>query len=267
MVLAGFVISVGVVVDDAIIDIENIVRRLRQNRAAESPGRVMSVVLEASLEVRRAIVYATLIIVLAVMPVFFITSVSGAFFRPLVHVVRPGRAGVDGGRAHGHARAGAAPARRGRRSTRSSRRSCACSSGAYTAALARVVRTPILVVGATAAHAGGGRGGDAVPRRVALPDVQGARLPRALGDAAGHGPPGGRADRRAGEPRPALDPGRARLRGAHRPGGAGRGGQRHQLRRGLAQPEPRRRLRQDARSRSRTPSPPTRASSASRRPT
>ncbi len=84
MVLAGFVISVGVVVDDAIIDIENIVRRLRQNRAAGHPTSVMSVVLEASLEVRRAIVYATLIIVLAVIPVFFIQSVSGAFFKPLV---------------------------------------------------------------------------------------------------------------------------------------------------------------------------------------
>jgi CzcA family heavy metal efflux pump len=84
MVLAGFVISVGVVVDDAIIDIENIVRRLRQNRTAFEPRTVVSVVLEASLEVRRAIVYATLIIVLAVVPVFFIQSVSGSFFKPLV---------------------------------------------------------------------------------------------------------------------------------------------------------------------------------------
>jgi CzcA family heavy metal efflux pump len=84
MVLAGFVISVGVVVDDAIIDIENIVRRLRQNRAAGHPLSASSVVLEASLEVRRAIVYATLIIVLAVVPVFFIQSVSGSFFKPLV---------------------------------------------------------------------------------------------------------------------------------------------------------------------------------------
>jgi CzcA family heavy metal efflux pump len=84
MVLAGFVISVGVVVDDAIIDIENIVRRLRQARAAGSDRPAASIILEASLEVRRAIVYATLIIVLAVLPVFFITSLSGAFFRPLV---------------------------------------------------------------------------------------------------------------------------------------------------------------------------------------
>jgi len=73
-----------VVVDDAIIDIENIVRRLRQNRTADEPRAVISVVLEASLEVRRAIVYATLIIVLAVVPVFFIQSVSGSFFKPLV---------------------------------------------------------------------------------------------------------------------------------------------------------------------------------------
>jgi CzcA family heavy metal efflux pump len=84
MVLAGFVISVGVVVDDAIIDIENIVRRLRQHRAAGGRGDVSAVVLEASLEVRRAIVYATLIIVVAVVPVFFVTSVSGSFFKPLV---------------------------------------------------------------------------------------------------------------------------------------------------------------------------------------
>src|SRR3989454_9240054 len=61
MVLAGFVIAVGVVVDDAIIDIENIVRRLRQHRKEGSTKSVASVILEASLEVRSAIVYATLI--------------------------------------------------------------------------------------------------------------------------------------------------------------------------------------------------------------
>jgi CzcA family heavy metal efflux pump len=83
MVLAGFVIAVGVVVDDAIIDVENIVRRLRQHRLAGSSKSTAEVILEASLEVRSAIVYATLIIVAAVMPVFFIGGVSGAFFVPL----------------------------------------------------------------------------------------------------------------------------------------------------------------------------------------
>ncbi len=67
MVLAGLVIAVGVVVDDAIIDVENILRRLRQHRRAGSDRSAASIILDASLEVRRAIVYATLIIVLAVM--------------------------------------------------------------------------------------------------------------------------------------------------------------------------------------------------------
>ena len=84
MILAGLVISVGVVVDDAIIDIENITRRLRQHRREGSTKSTMSIVLESSLEVRSAIVYATLIDVVAVAPVFFIEGLSGAFFQPLV---------------------------------------------------------------------------------------------------------------------------------------------------------------------------------------
>jgi Cu/Ag efflux pump CusA len=84
MVLAGFVISVGVVVDDAIIDIENIVRRLRQHRLAGSQVSTARVILESSLEVRGAIVYATLIDIVTIMPVFFIEGLSGAFFQPLV---------------------------------------------------------------------------------------------------------------------------------------------------------------------------------------
>jgi CzcA family heavy metal efflux pump len=83
MVLAGLVIALGVVVDDAIIDVENIVRRLRQNRAEGDRRSAASVVLEASLEVRSAIVYATLIIVAAMLPVFFLTGLTGAFFKPL----------------------------------------------------------------------------------------------------------------------------------------------------------------------------------------
>jgi CzcA family heavy metal efflux pump len=84
MVIAGLVISVGVVVDDAIIDIENIVRRLRQHRLAGSTRSTASVVLESSLEVRSAIIYATLIDVVAIIPVFFVEGLSGAFFQPLV---------------------------------------------------------------------------------------------------------------------------------------------------------------------------------------
>ncbi|MCB5275699.1 Cobalt-zinc-cadmium resistance protein CzcA [Arthrobacter sp. SO5] len=83
MVLAGLVIAVGVVVDDAIIDVENIVRRLRQHRAGGGTGSTARVVVNASLEVRGPIVYATLIIVAATVPIFFLDGLTGAFFRPL----------------------------------------------------------------------------------------------------------------------------------------------------------------------------------------
>ncbi len=83
MVLAGLVIALGEVVDDAIIDVENIVRRLRLNRLAEQPKSAFRVVLDASLEVRSAVVYASLIVVLVFLPVFFLGGLAGAFFRPL----------------------------------------------------------------------------------------------------------------------------------------------------------------------------------------
>ena len=83
MILAGFVIAIGVVVDDAIIDVENIVRRLRQSREAGSARSTASIVLEASLEVRQAIIHATLIDAVVLLPVFFMGGVSGAFFQPM----------------------------------------------------------------------------------------------------------------------------------------------------------------------------------------
>ena len=83
MVLAGLVIAMGEVVDDAIIDVENIVRRLRLNRALARPRSAFRVVLDASLEVRSAVVYASLIVILVFVPVFFLEGLSGSFFRPL----------------------------------------------------------------------------------------------------------------------------------------------------------------------------------------
>jgi CzcA family heavy metal efflux pump len=83
MVLAGFVVALGSVVDDAIIDVENVVRRLREHRLAGSSRSALSVILEASLEVRPAIWQATLIIALAATPVFFMSGLAGAFFEPL----------------------------------------------------------------------------------------------------------------------------------------------------------------------------------------
>ncbi len=84
MILAGFVIALGDIVDDAIIDIENVVRRLREYRQSGRTDKSLArIILDASIEVRGAIIYATLIEVLAIMPVFFLKGLSGAFFQPL----------------------------------------------------------------------------------------------------------------------------------------------------------------------------------------
>ncbi|HEY3312515.1 MAG TPA: efflux RND transporter permease subunit, partial [Anaerolineales bacterium] len=83
MTLAGLAIAIGAVVDDAIVDVENIVRRLRRLRQEGSTKSTASIVLEASIEVRGAIVYASLIEISALLPVFFLEGLSGAFFRPL----------------------------------------------------------------------------------------------------------------------------------------------------------------------------------------
>ena len=83
MTLAGLVIALGAVVDDAIIDVENILRRLRLHRRSGGQGSKASIVLSASLEVRGPIVFATFIIVAAAIPVFLLDGLTGSFFRPL----------------------------------------------------------------------------------------------------------------------------------------------------------------------------------------
>lgn len=83
MVLAGFVIALGAVVDDAIVDVENIVRRLRQHRKKGKKTPIARIILEASFEVRHAIIFSTLIEVIALLPVFVMEGLSGAFFKPL----------------------------------------------------------------------------------------------------------------------------------------------------------------------------------------
>jgi CzcA family heavy metal efflux pump len=83
MTLAGLAIAIGAVVDDAIVDVENVVRRLRRLRSEGSTQSTASIVLEASLEVRGSIIYASLIEISALLPVFFLQGLSGAFFQPL----------------------------------------------------------------------------------------------------------------------------------------------------------------------------------------
>ena len=81
--LGGLAIAIGAVVDDAIIDVENIFRRLRENRALPEPRHPFRVVLDASLEVRTAVVYATFIVALVFLPVLAMTGLQGSFFAPL----------------------------------------------------------------------------------------------------------------------------------------------------------------------------------------
>lgn len=81
--LGGLAIAIGEVVDDAIIDVENIFRRLQQNQLLAVPRSAFRVVLEASLEVRTAVVYATFIVALVFLPVLTLTGLQGSFFAPL----------------------------------------------------------------------------------------------------------------------------------------------------------------------------------------
>src|SRR5262249_30920282 len=83
MTLGGIAVAMGELVDDAIVDVENIFRRLKETHALATPRPALRVVYDASREIRSAIVFGTAVVILVFLPLFSLSGVEGRLFAPL----------------------------------------------------------------------------------------------------------------------------------------------------------------------------------------
>ncbi|MBK9721016.1 MAG: efflux RND transporter permease subunit [Saprospiraceae bacterium] len=83
LTLGGLAIAIGELVDDAIVDVENVHRRIHENKHSENPKPLLQVIYDASCEIRNSIVYATIIVVLVFIPLFYMQGMEGRIFAPL----------------------------------------------------------------------------------------------------------------------------------------------------------------------------------------
>jgi HME family heavy-metal exporter len=111
MTLGGLAIAIGGLVDDAVVGVENVMRRLKVDRERHHDHRMNphELVASATMEVRSAILYATIIIVLVFLPLFALPGMEGRLFVPLGHCLHRVHTGLTGGVCHGHAGAGLLP--------------------------------------------------------------------------------------------------------------------------------------------------------------